>query len=128
MAGRAGALPDEVLGGLDVAGAGREIQHIAGRPGDDRLLAAEHLAQVGDVALQGVERRGRRAVAPDDVQQPVGADHLAALQGEHGEDRLAAQPVHRPGGTLDGDVDRAEKPDLHCGPPPPVRDRETTGQ
>jgi hypothetical protein len=71
------------------------------------------MAQVRDVALQGIERRRGRLITPYHVGEPVVADDVTALQGEYGQHRLATQPAHRPERPVDHHVNRPEKPYPH---------------
>ena len=121
------ALPgllDQPLRDHDVRGLGAEVQPVARGLGEDRRLVAQHAAEVGDVALQGVEA-GAPGPAPDDVDQPVRAHDVTGVQRERGQDGLAPQARHRTGDVSGRHVDRSEQPDLHgClrqpGPPGPV--------
>jgi len=83
-------LPDQPLGGRHVGRLGAQVEQVAGRPGQDRVPAAEQPAQVGDVALEGVRRGGRGGIAPHQVGEPIGADDMPGRQGERRENRLPA--------------------------------------
>ena len=56
---------------------------------------------------------GGAALAPDRVDQLVGADDLAAVQRQNGQDRLAPQAMYRPRLAADHDVDWPQKTYLH---------------
>ena len=112
------ALPDKPFSGRDIGVHPARIEQVPRRARHDRVAAAQHLTQVRDVALQGVDRRRGRLVTPDHVGEPVAADDVAALQREHGQHRLAAQPAHRPRHPVDHDVNRPEKPYPHLSPSP----------
>ena len=66
-------------GGVDVARL--QDQLVTAPPRDERALraAAESAPQVHHVALDRAHRGTRRALAPQLVDQPVGADHLTGL-------------------------------------------------
>src|SRR5262249_51921479 len=53
----------------------------------------ERLAQPGDVDLDGLGGRGRRAVAPEGVDEFVHRDALSPLYEQHGEQRTLARPA-----------------------------------
>ena len=52
----------------------------------------------------------------DHVGEPVAADDDTAVQCQHRQHRLAAQPVHWPGHAVGDNVNRPEQPDLHPRP------------
>ena len=87
---RHGGVADQAFGGLHVGDLGADIEHVARRPVADRGPAAQDLPEVGHMALHGVQRGRRRGVAPDRVDQPVGADDLTRVQGQHRQHRDAA--------------------------------------
>ena len=109
-------LPQQPLGEPDVGAVLAGVEQVTGRPGQDRRLVPQHPAQVGHVTLQRVQR-GRGALAPNRVDQAVGADDLAAVQRQRRQHRLAAQAADRPDLSVDDDLDRPEQPNLHDGPP-----------
>jgi hypothetical protein len=69
---------------VDVVGTG--VQGVAGFGGEDRRRP-EDAAQLADLGLQGVGRVGRLPVAPQHVDQPVGADRLPRPQRQQGQQR-----------------------------------------
>jgi hypothetical protein len=73
------ALPQQPLGQPHVGAVVAEVKHIAGRTGQDRLLAAQHGPQVRDVTLQRVQGHRRRGVPPDGIHQPAGADDFVPV-------------------------------------------------
>ena len=89
---------------------GRDVEDVAGRPGDQDgrrraggAVRLEHPAQVGHVGLEGRRRRGRRLAVPELVDQPVDGDDPSRLQQEQrqqgpvfGRAELHAGPAHRP--------------------------------
>ena len=116
-AGGLNALPDQPFGGGDIRVHPTRIEQVPRRARHDRVAAAQHLAQVRDVALQSIQRRRGRLVAPDHVGEPVVADDVTTLQREYRQHRLTAQPAHRPGRSVSNHVNWPEKPYLH--PPRP---------
>ena len=71
---RPAALPPRLghqpLEAVQVEVARLDPELIARRAGDDRV-GAERLAQLGDVPLQDLRRRGRRTTGPEILDQPV---------------------------------------------------------
>src|SRR5712691_6647246 len=111
------ALPDQLFGGGDIRVYPPRIEQVPRRARHDRVTAAQHLAQVRDVALQSIQLRHGRLVAPDHIGEPVVADDVTALQREYRQDRLATQPADRPERSVDNHVNWPEKPYPH--PPLP---------
>jgi hypothetical protein len=111
--GRAPALPDQSLGDLHVRALGTEVEDVAGRPGPDRVPAAQHAAQVGHVALQRVGDHRGGVRAPHRVDELVGGDDLARVQREDREHGLAAQPAYRVRHPVLHHVHRPEQPHPH---------------
>ena len=116
---RLGALPQEPLGQLHVGAVITKVQNVAWRAGEDRGLAAQDTAQVRHVTLQCVQRGWRRGLAPHDVHQAVGADGLAVMQRQGGEDSLPPQAAHLPRPTVPHDINRSKQPYSHGGPRSP---------
>ena len=90
------SLRDQLLEADDVDLAGSGGQGIAGFGGEDRRWP-EGTAQLADLRLQGVGRVRRLPVAPQHVDQPVGADRLPPLQRQQGQQGplLGAADRHR---------------------------------
>ena len=118
---RAVALLDQLGEAQQVQVRRVDAQQVARRPGDQHgrrlagsALGLEHLAQVGDVGLQGAGHRRRRVVAPQRADDAVDADHAAGVgqqQRQQGPG-LGASDVHgRPVGS--GDLERAEDSEAH---------------
>jgi hypothetical protein len=116
---RLGALPQEPLGQLHIGAVITQVQNVAGRAGEDRGLAAQDTAQVRHVTLQRVQRGRRCGLAPHDIHQAVGADGLAVMQRQGGEDGLPPQAAHRPRPTVPHDINRPKQPYSHDGPRSP---------
>ena len=68
----------------DIHIVGTDIEGVAGFGGDDRRRS-EGAAQLADLSLQGVGRIRRLPVAPQLVDQPVGADRLPPLERQQGQ-------------------------------------------
>jgi hypothetical protein len=66
---------------VELVGLG-ELEDVAVRPGDDHVCA-EHLAQLGDVHLDGLAGSLGRLLAPKRVDQPLVGDDLARVQQQH---------------------------------------------
>ena len=80
---------------LEVELAGRQLDRVAGRPGDDRLAVAERPPQLGDVHLQSLGGGGRRVVSPQLVDQPFGRDDsVAVVEEQDGEQRSSLGSGH----------------------------------
>jgi hypothetical protein len=71
---------------------------------------------VRHVGLQGVGGAVGRLAVPQELEQPVGGDHLVGVHRQRGQQqpRLAAGQVDRV--ALGHDLERAEDPDLHDRP------------
>ena len=74
---------------LEPAGVDRvriDVQLVAGRTGDDEAIAPgrrlECLSKLGYVDLDGVERRPRRGLSPQQVDQAIRRDDLAGVEEE----------------------------------------------
>ena len=101
---RRGRLAHEPGESRGVDAVGRGLQEVAGRASEDLDLGRERLAQPGDVALDGGDRRLGRNVAPERVGEPVDRHHGLAVGQQHPE----RDPRLR---TTDGDH-RPAPPDL----------------
>lgn len=82
----------------------------------DGRLVAEKATKVRHMVLQRAGRRRRRGCAPDDVHEASGADDLAAVQRQRGQQRFAPQPGDRPRAIGGYDINRPQKSYLHAGP------------
>jgi hypothetical protein len=99
---------------LEVERSRRELDRIAGGPGDDRLPLAEGAAQLGDVDLERLGGGRRRALAPQLVDQPVGRDDLVAVvQEQDREQRAALGARHRDLLAARPHAQRPEDAELH---------------
>ena len=88
--------------GIHVAGIHGETVAVVGRdqdgrPGPRGEVGFEHPAKAGEVGVQRAVRAGRRVVAPDQVDEAVGAHRAAGGERERGEDaaRLAGGEGNR---------------------------------
>ena len=89
--GGVGGLPaalDEASGDGQVGGIIAEIQDVPGFAGRDDRSGANHTAQARHMRLQGVRHVGWRILAPDNLDQVVGAVPRAKLK-----EKLAALGV-----------------------------------
>ena len=85
---------------------------VAGRPGDDHV-AAERLPELGDVRLQDLRRRGRRAALPEVLDQPVARHRLAGVQQQNREQRTWLRRVQRDDVAVGDDFERPEYAEVH---------------
>src|SRR6266536_4789025 len=97
---------------------GPDLQHVAGRPGDEQLLggpvsAAEQLAQPRDVAVERRRRGLRRLFAPELLDQPVAGDDLVRVQQQEREERASLLSTELQGSTVIPHLEWAEQPELH---------------
>ena len=116
LAQRAAVLADvsEALEAQRVDGVGVDAQLVAAPARDDlRVGARELLAQLGDEHLHELRRRGRRPVAPQPLDQPVGRDRGVGVQREDREQRARLRAAQRQGATIVGGLDQTQKTDLH---------------
>jgi hypothetical protein len=70
----------------DVNGVGVNAKQIAGRLGDDQI-GAQRAAQVRHVGLQRLAPGRRRSVAPQHIDEHIGADDTTRVQGQRGQQR-----------------------------------------
>ena len=106
------AARDEPFGARDVELRRVGAEGVAGRLGDEAVLA-EELAQPRDVDLDALGRSTRRRRAPQFVSEAVGRDRLVGVQQQHRKQRPlldAAELRAEPG--ID-DLEWAEQPEIH---------------
>ena len=106
------SLRHQLLEADDIDVPGADGQGIAGFGGDDRS-GPEGAAQLADLGLQGVGGVGRLPVAPQHVDQPVGADRLPRLQGQQRQQRPLLGPADRHRHACQRRFELAEQPYLH---------------
>ncbi len=70
---------------IDVAPVEPQLVPAAARH-DQRAVAGERTAQVGDVGLHHLRRARRRGVTPQTLGEALGPDGVLGLEREHGED------------------------------------------
>ena len=90
-----------------------ETQLVAAAVRGDHVLLAERLAQMGDVELDELERRGRRVVTPEAVDQPVRADRRSGLQRQHREHGALLGAAEADRAVITDGLDRPEEVDAH---------------
>ena len=102
-----------------VQGARRDVQHVAGPPGDQQVAAAGDLgqgpAQLVDQEVQGLPGRGGRRALPEGVDQPVQVDDPVGFQQQHAEQGADAGAADRDHLGAVPDLERAEQPQLEAG-------------
>ena len=107
-------LREQPLEPVRVEPVGVELQAVPALPGHDQVApASERLAQPRDMDLHGLGRRGRRLLAPELLDQPVGAERLVGVQHEHGEQRALLAPSERDFAALVEDLERSEDAEVH---------------
>jgi len=88
-----------------------DAEEIAGRPSDEAV--AELAPQAEDVVLQRAEGRGRRIVAPDQVDELLRCDDSVHVEQQRCDDRAALQAAERHDALAVEDLDRPQNPELH---------------
>ena len=112
VSGQPLSLRDQLLEADDVDLAGSGGQGIAGFGGKDRRRA-EGTAQLADLCLQGIGGVRRLPVAPQQVDQPVGANRLTPLQRQQGQQGPLLGAADRHQHATIQRFELAEQPDLH---------------
>ena len=127
-------LGDEPLEAVQVETVRLDDELVARRARDDHV-AAERLAELGDVRLQDLRRRGRRAAGPEILDQPVARDGLTRVQEQDREQRTRLRRVQRDDAAVGDGFERPEYAEVHGGsapnvapsPPPCALERRCTG-
>ena len=115
---------DQRLEAVQVELVGRQLEHVAGRPRHQpaavRCRRPEQLPQPRDVDLDDLGGGGRRRLAPEAVDQPVGRDDLVAVQEQERQQGalLGAAQGERP--PIGARLQRSKDQELHCRPRPPA--------
>ena len=139
----AGAGDPRIRDELLEAVAGRTIRHRhearTRRDGPDHA-AAERPAELGDVRLEDLRRRGRRPAGPELLDQAVARDRLVRAEEQDREQGTRLCRVQRDDAALGDHLERPEDTELHGRPPPdatpsrgldsratPALDRRSTG-
>ena len=92
-----------------------ELQHVAGRAGDEHGRLAQRLAQARHVRVERGWASGRRALAPERVDQAVAREHLARVEQQHREQRLLPRAAERAAGGPPPSVEGPEDAELEAG-------------
>src|SRR5215204_282996 len=112
------------------------VTALAGDHQTVRIVArsgGERLAQAGDVNLHGLGRGGRRALPPELVDQPVGAECLVGVQQKQRQQCALLAPAERDRAALVESLKRAEDAEVHarvavCEGPNPTYTLRTTDE
>ena len=102
---------------IDVAVA--EAQLVPAPAGDDlRAVAAgcQRLANLRDVELHHLGRRGRRILAPERLDESLARHRRALVEGQHGQQRPRLAPADGHRAAVGRDLHRTEDADLHVLP------------
>jgi hypothetical protein len=102
---------DECAETVDVELTRLDAEEIAGRSSDEAV--AELAPKAEDVVLQRTEGRGRRIVAPDEVDELRGRDDSVRVEQEPCDDRAALQASERHDALAVEDLDGPQNPELH---------------
>ena len=105
---RDGSRVGEALEPLEVEGVPRDVEHVAGAPGLDRV-PAECLAEPRDVPLDEVRRRCRRVLPPKAVHESRCRDDSARLAEEEREHRALLRAAEARLPSVDDRLERAEE-------------------
>ena len=112
--GRARLL-DERFEALQVQLPRLDVKHVTRCPGHDDV-GAERAAEMRDVHLQRLAGGLRRSVAPQLVDEPLGRDHLVAVQEEKRQQRPLLRRLDGNRAACADDLQRAKYPEFHPAP------------
>jgi hypothetical protein len=107
------ALGDEPLEPVRVDLLGIERQLVAALARHHDPVAPERLAQPRDLDLDRLRSAGRRSLAPELVDQPIGAERLVAVEQEKDEERALPAPAQRDHPALLEHFERTEDAEIH---------------
>jgi hypothetical protein len=99
-----------------IEGVRRDLEDIAGGPGDEHLVAAvvaQGLPRPGHVDPQRLGRPLGRLADPEVVGEGLQRHDRVCRQQQPGEHRPLAGPAHGDGHPVVDDSERAENPELH---------------
>ena len=103
---------DRGLEAIEIQLALADAQQIAARLRDDRV-AAERLAQLGDVHLDRGRRRLGRLLPPELVDQPLTRDGLVRVQKQQGKEAALLRAGDLEAAAVVLDLERSKDPELH---------------
>ena len=78
------------------------------------LAVVERAAQLADVVLEHLRRRGRRRLAPQRVDQPIARDRLVAMQQQQDENGALPALSDREGVIAVADLKRSQQAKQHA--------------
>jgi len=81
-----------------------------------QTIAAENLAQLGDVQLQRLACSLGRVVLPQQVDEPIARDDAVWLQQQRCEQRPLLAPAQAQRAPVGADLERAQDAELHARP------------
>ena len=99
-----------------VDGIGLDVELVSGRPCGDQATTGEgleRLAELGDVDLDRMQGRPRRAIAPEHVDQPIRRDDLAGMHQEDREDGPLLRRAQLGTRSVGACFEAPEDPELH---------------
>ena len=105
-------LGHETLEAVQIETIRLDAELVARRPGDDRLVA-ERLAELGDVRLQDLRRRGRRTTGPEILDQPVARHGLVRVQEQDRQERTWLRRIQRDDAAFGYRFERPEYAEVH---------------
>src|SRR5215218_621076 len=92
--------------------AGADAEAIAGRCGDQRVGVLERLAQACDVDLNGLDRAGRRVLAPQRDRQTLSTHWVVGVQREHRDNRARSGAAELDLTAVGAYLERPEEPEF----------------
>ena len=115
--GDAGCVGQQPLEPTCVDLLGLDRKQIAGRPGDQHVASGgacrvlQRMTQPGHAGPQALHRCGRRPVAPQHVDQPVGGDHRPGMDQQHRKEPSLQRAADGKGVTVVLHAERSEDPE-----------------
>ena len=89
-----------------------DANHVSGRPRLEPCVLAEHLAELGDLAVHLRRRRGRCAPRIELIGEAVDRDDPVGIEQQDRERRPLLRPAERKRSFIPDDLERAQDPEL----------------